>query len=78
MPIYEYCCSSCKNKFEILRSMSESDKDASCPKCSGSAKRALSRFASFTKDSAGQSMPVSGTGSSCSGCSSSSCSTCGM
>jgi putative FmdB family regulatory protein len=33
MPIYEYCCDSCNNKFEVLRSMSDSSRDTECPKC---------------------------------------------
>ncbi len=77
MPLYEYCCPACNDKFEVLRSMSDSDKEAQCPKCNCISKRALSRFSSFSKDSSGQTTPIAGSGSSCSGCSSSSCSTCG-
>ena len=46
MPIYEYACNSCKEKFEqLVRSMS-SDTKIKCPRC-GSTKtaRALSVFA---------------------------------
>jgi putative FmdB family regulatory protein len=78
MPIYEYHCTACGHKFELLRSMSESDKDAACPQCKQKAKRAVSCFASFTKNSSGESTSIAGSGSSCAGCTSSSCATCGM
>ncbi len=77
MPIYEYICPECDCKFELLRSVSKSNESASCPKCKGSAKRVFSRFASFSKGNGGESTPVAGTGSSCAGCSSASCSSCG-
>ena len=76
MPIYEYCCPKCKNKFEMLRTISQADENASCPKCQSASKRIFSRFASFAKDSSGASVPVAGTGSSCGGCSSSNCGSC--
>ena len=76
MPIYEYCCSKCNNKFELLRTLSQSDEDTSCPQCQNVARRIFSRFASFSKDNNGASVPVAGTGSSCSGCSANSCSNC--
>lgn len=76
MPIYEYSCSKCNHKFELLRSLNQADEGVLCPKCQGSSKRIFSRFASFSKDSNGASAPVAGTGSSCSSCSASSCSGC--
>ena len=33
MPIYEYRCKVCGQEFEEVRSMSESDDPAVCPKC---------------------------------------------
>jgi putative FmdB family regulatory protein len=47
MPIYEYTCSSCKQKFEqLVRSMKAADEAVKCPQC-GSEKtaRSLSVFA---------------------------------
>ncbi len=76
MPIYEYCCPNCNHKFELLRSLSQANEHALCPKCQHSTKRIFSRFASFSKDGSGASIPVAGTGSSCSSCSASSCSGC--
>jgi putative FmdB family regulatory protein len=78
MPIYEYQCPSCNYKFELLRSMNDSDKEAPCPQCNEKAKRSLSRFASFSKNSSGELSSIAGSGNSCSGCTSSNCTTCGM
>ncbi|MFC1937575.1 FmdB family zinc ribbon protein [Chloroflexota bacterium] len=75
MPLYEYVCSNCGCEFELLRSLSEAEKDAPCPECHSSAERILSTFACFTRSDSGVTSPVSG-GSSCSSCGSSSCSTC--
>jgi putative FmdB family regulatory protein len=33
MPIYEYKCSHCGTKFEILRGISAANEDIKCPKC---------------------------------------------
>ncbi|RLC69584.1 MAG: zinc ribbon domain-containing protein [Chloroflexi bacterium] len=33
MPIYEYQCLKCGQRFELRRSMTESDSDVRCPKC---------------------------------------------
>jgi putative FmdB family regulatory protein len=76
MPIYEYYCPKCNSKFEILRSISQSNEMVSCPKCQSSARKIFSRFASFTKDNSGASTPIAGTGKSCGGCSATSCGNC--
>ncbi len=78
MPIYEYICCSCGLKFELLRPFSKANEEVSCPHCHGGAERRLSIFASFTKSGTGESTPIAGSGPSCAGCSSSSCSTCGL
>ena len=77
MPIYEYVCRDCGNKFELLRPFSQVNKPAACPKCHKTAKKKLSTFASFSMSEGGSPTPIAG-GSSCSTCGSSSCSTCGM
>lgn len=33
MPIYEYECIKCSEKFELRRSMADSDSEIKCPKC---------------------------------------------
>ena len=53
MPIYEYVCSDCGLKFELLRPLSQANEGASCPHCHNSAKRVFSTFASFAKDESG-------------------------
>ena len=43
MPLYEYHCPTCQNKFEKLQPMSATGAD--CPNCEQPAKRAISVFA---------------------------------
>ncbi len=76
MPIYEYVCPGCKTKFELLRPLNKASEGASCPRCHQSAERILSTFACFSTDESGLSSPVGG--SSCGGCSATSCNTCNM
>ena len=78
MPIYEYVCSDCGLKFELLRPFSQASEKASCPHCRNSAERKLSTFACFSKGDLGEYTPVAGTGSSCGSCGSGSCTTCGL
>ena len=75
MPIYEYRCQNCSDKFELLRRLGSNDDDVVCPKCKGKAQRLISTFASFSKDQSGMTTPIGG-GGSCAGCSSNSCSSC--
>ena len=76
MPIYEYVCSDCGLKFELLRPLSQAKEGASCPHCHNSAERIFSPFASFSTDESGLSSPVGG--SSCTTCGTNSCNTCGL
>ena len=74
MPIYEYICTDCGLKFELLRPMSQLDEAAICPGCHNGAQRILSAFASFSRDAGGE---LTSLGSSmCSSCSATSCDTC--
>jgi putative FmdB family regulatory protein len=46
MPLYEYRCQTCGNSFEMLRRMSDADRDLLCPKCaSEEVERQISGFA---------------------------------
>ncbi|HEY75593.1 MAG TPA: zinc ribbon domain-containing protein [Thermoflexia bacterium] len=73
MPLYEYVCDDCGERFEALRSMRDADAPIDCPRCGGHrAKRALSLFAAIGSEGV-----VAGSGSSCSSCSSTSCAGCG-
>ncbi len=77
MPIYEYVCSDCNLKFELLRTLSQANEGASCPHCHNNAERILSTFASFSKSDNGLTTPLAGSNP-CGSCSTSSCNTCGL
>lgn len=56
MPMYEYVCLKCKNRFELLRSLSERDDACECPSCGKQKKhlRAPSLFSGLSSsDSSG-------------------------
>lgn len=77
MPVYEYTCPNCDTRFELLRSMSQADAPTCCPECNAEgAKRALSRFASFSRSSDGSVASVGG-GGGCASCAGGSCAGCG-
>jgi len=78
MPIYEYVCPDCDLKFELLRPLNQATDKVSCTRCQHPAQRRLSTFASFSRNEAGESIPIAGRGSSCAGCSATGCSTCGL
>lgn len=68
MPIYEYTCQDCKQRFEARRKMTEGDNPIACPHCGATgARRAVSRFSAFASDG-GQRRAVAGA-SGCAGCS---------
>ena len=49
MPIYEYECGNCGEKFEMLRGVSDSDGTVRCPCCGvKSARRLLSVFSTVS------------------------------
>ncbi|MBL7081151.1 MAG: zinc ribbon domain-containing protein [Candidatus Omnitrophica bacterium] len=71
MPIYEYQCSQCKVKFELL--IRTNQERVICPHChSPKITRLFSVFAHFSKDTQGNIT----SNSSCSSCVSHNCSTC--
>lgn len=54
MPVYEYFCQSCENKFDIKASVSDKEKGlkVKCPNCSSNKTiQILSSFFTFSKDS---------------------------
>jgi putative FmdB family regulatory protein len=53
MPIYEYRCESCAEKFEVLTRFAERDKAQVCPACESTRTRVL--VSSFAFASAGES-----------------------
>jgi putative FmdB family regulatory protein len=38
MPLYEYTCTKCKKKFELIRDLSERDQECECPHCKAKGK----------------------------------------
>ncbi len=47
MPIYEYECRKCKERFEVLQKMNDDNSDLQCPKCqTDKPQRVLSLFSS--------------------------------
>ncbi|MFC2039348.1 zinc ribbon domain-containing protein [Chloroflexota bacterium] len=60
LPIYEYECSRCGERFELWRSMADSDSDTSCPKCGAeNVRKAFSLFAtSFSGNACAPSSPT--------------------
>lgn len=76
MPIYEYMCKKCDIKFEIL--IMGSDKPQ-CPDCKNiKVKRLMSACGFVSKGSGGETVSASAGASSCSGCSTTNCSSCGV
>ena len=67
MPIYEYTCVTCHNRFDKRRSMSQMDEPAPCPDCGSESRRVLSVFAAFSADGSGQTSAVAGAGGCCGG-----------
>ncbi len=79
MPIYEYQCHQCSHKFELIRRMSEADKNTPCPHCeSHHTSRMVSKVNAFSAAGAETRAisGASGAGCGCGSCSSSSCATC--
>lgn len=45
MPVYEYECPACGDKFELRQGMNDSDSDKKCPRCGAPGpRRVLSTF----------------------------------
>ena len=51
MPIYEYECPACGEKFELRRGITESDSEVKCPKCEAENPRRV--FSKFNMGSSG-------------------------
>lgn len=58
MPIYEYECRSCGEKFELRRGITESDSEIKCPKCEAANPRRI--ISMFNTGSSGESCAPSG------------------
>ena len=69
MPLYEYHCEPCAERFEVLRPMSKGHDPATCPTCGGAGRRVLSVFSAITVggDGSPAPMPFAGGGGGCCG-----------
>ena len=70
MPLYEYVCPECEQRFEARRSMAEASDPIDCPSGHAGSRRLLSMFASVgsaTASSPSASMPSAGGGHGCGG-----------
>lgn len=70
MPLYEYRCRTCDERFEIRRSMDDADGPARCSAGHADAVRLLAAFASTGRATAGgadapAAMPAGGCGAGC-------------
>ena len=71
MPIYEYECAQCGQKFEVRQSIGEGGSDLSCPEChTSNPKKLFSSFFSPGANIAGYGEP---SGTTCPTCSSGLC-----
>ena len=53
MALYEYKCSDCEERFDVMRSMTAADEPAECPECGGTeSRRLISNFTSITPGAA--------------------------
>jgi putative FmdB family regulatory protein len=80
MPIYEYVCLDCGERFEKLRLMREADMPIACSSCDSehTTRKVSVVFAhSGGKMGAESSRSTINSGGGCAGCSGGSCSTCG-
>ena len=45
MPLYEYACTECRHRFEVLQRMNDGSEGVTCPECgAGAPQRQLSTF----------------------------------
>ena len=66
MPIYEYYCPDCQEKFEVLRPLRRIDDPAACPSGHREGQRVLSVFAALSREEGGEALPITG-GACCAG-----------
>jgi len=76
MPLYEYYCHVCNQKFELLRPMSRAGEAATCPAGHADAERLISVFSALAKSAEGDVSSVAGSG--CATCSTGDCGSCGI
>ena len=61
MPVYEFDCSKCGERFEVMGSYAEREKEHACPKCGSSeVKQAISLFSAAPPNPLGRPSPLWG------------------
>jgi putative FmdB family regulatory protein len=76
MPIYEYTCLDCGERFEALRSMKDADATIPCKKCEGN--RTTRQVSACYAQSGGRIVAGSASAAGgCAGCAGGSCAGCG-
>ncbi|MFW5874735.1 MAG: FmdB family zinc ribbon protein [bacterium] len=75
MPIYEYYCEQCDKKFETLV---RSGEVPVCPQCGNNDLKKLLSACGFVSKGAGGETVGTSAGSSCGGCTSTGCASCGI
>jgi putative FmdB family regulatory protein len=76
MPIYEYRCESCSEKFDVLTRFAERDQAQVCPSCESTKTRVLISSFAFAGTGDSQALDFGG-GESAGGCCGGSCGSCG-
>jgi putative FmdB family regulatory protein len=77
MPIYEYRCESCSEKFDVLTRFAERDEAQICPACESTKTRVLVSSFAFAGAGDSDSSLDFGSGQSAGGCCGGSCGSCG-
>lgn len=68
MPIYDYKCVQCGNRFDLLRSLSSRD-EVKCPRCGGDVARVYEgRWSSYRQSSGKGGCSCGGNCQGCAGC----------
>jgi len=63
MPIYEYVCNDCNEKFSLLQRINTKGNEATCPKCSSKrVKKVMSSFCCSSSEGLPSSVPSRGFG----------------
>jgi putative FmdB family regulatory protein len=73
MPIYEYICQDCGERFELMRPMKDADAPVACQGCES--QHTARMMSVFFASSGGRAIATSAP--SCASCNSDSCATCG-
>jgi len=78
MPIYEYRCESCSEKFELLTRVAERDTAQACPACESTRTRVLVSSFAFAGGESPESLDFgSAEGAAAGGCCGGGCGSCG-